>query len=464
MARPTAGERWRWHTVENQTVLLVDDDASLRKVLSALLVQAGLKTLEACCATEALASIERHVVDAVVTDLRMPGMTGMELLTQLTRLWPGLPVVVLTAHGSVELAVEAMRIGAADFMLKPFEREDVLFVVRKALLHSREERPRVELDDEQSPLSASPAMRGVHELVGRAARASSTVLIRGETGTGKERVARAIHQQSNRRGKPFVTLHCAALPESLLESELFGHEKGAFTGASARKPGRVELANGGSLFLDEIGDVPLSTQVKLLRLLQDKSLERLGGVETLGVDVRFIAATHQPLEKMVQQGAFREDLFYRLNVIPVDVPPLRERPTDVALLVAQFAKDSSRSNGRDVRFDGEAVERLSRAPWPGNVRQLENLVERLVVLSDAAWVRVSEVERELAREAKRWPSSAADAATSLEGKKRELERAAVCDALAKADNNRSLAARLLGVSRRTLYNKIDEFGLGADGV
>jgi DNA-binding NtrC family response regulator len=289
------------------------------------------------------------------------------------------------------------------------------------------------------------------------------VLVRGETGTGKELVARAIHEQSARAKGPFVRLNCAALPDALLESELFGYEKGAFTGAANRKPGRVELASGGTLFLDEIGDVPLATQVKLLRVLQEREIERLGGSETIAVDVRFVAATHQKLEALVARGAFREDLFYRLNVIPLDVPPLRERREDIPALVAHFSRSAAEVNAhKAVSFAPDAVELLAQQPWPGNVRQLENMVERLVVLSDTANVTRAAVEREIEREAARERSArgSGDASSSgLDAQRREAEREAILDALTRAGNNRSLAARLLGVSRRTLYNKLEEMGI-----
>ncbi|HEX6766524.1 MAG TPA: sigma-54 dependent transcriptional regulator [Polyangiaceae bacterium] len=451
------------------TILCVDDDPAVGKVLSALLAQAGMNALTASNGSEALELLGRRAVDLVVSDLRMPGIGGMDLLRSIVERWPDLPVVILTAHGTVPLAVEAMRAGAADFLLKPFDREEVLFVVEKALLAHREPSvPTAPAKPSGSVFGASPVMRELDALVQRAAQGSATVLVRGETGTGKELVARAIHERSGRADKPFVKLNCAALPDALLESELFGYEKGAFTGAANRKPGRVELAAGGTLFLDEIGDVPLATQVKLLRVLQERELERVGGTETIKVDVRFVAATHQKLEALVARGDFREDLFYRLNVIPLEVPPLRERREDIPTLVAHFAKSTALSNGRaPASFAPDAVELLAAQPWPGNVRQLENMVERLVVLSDGPSVARVAVEREIEREAARERSargssgagSEGDAPSALGAQRREAEREAVLDALARAGNNRSLAARLLGVSRRTLYNKLEEMGV-----
>jgi DNA-binding NtrC family response regulator len=443
---------------EHHTILIVDDDAALRRVLVALIEQRGHLALEAGSAEAALVLLEQRSIDLVITDLRMPGSGGMQLVSDVQQRWPETPVIVLTGHGSVPLAVQAMQRGAADFLLKPFDQDEVLYVVNKALLATRVAGPPSAPGDKHL-LGGSSALAEVRELVRRAAASNATVLIRGETGTGKELVARAIHEQSARRARPFVKLNCAALPDSLLESELFGYEKGAFTGAAARKPGRVELADSGTLFLDEIGDMPLLTQVKLLRVLQERELERVGGVQTVKVDVRFIAATHQNLERMLEAGTFRQDLFYRLNVVPLEVPPLRGRGDDVALLIRHFLIQSAAQNGsRVTAFEPDALARLCQEPWPGNVRQLENFVERLVVLSDDPRVTLATVERELARER---PSTGtgSGAAQPLEAQRRELEKTAVLAALSRSNNNRSQAARLLGVSRRTLYNKLAELGL-----
>jgi two-component system response regulator AtoC len=459
-------EIWDALLMSGGTVLLVDDDAAVRKVLASLLVQDGIEAVEADSGHAALRLLENHPIDVVVTDLRMPGMDGMELLGKMGASWPDVPVVILTAHGTVPLAVNAMKAGALEFLVKPFERDEVLFVVKKALAVARVERTSAPPVDGGVPLvGKSPAMKSLGESVRRAAAGVATVLIRGETGTGKELVARAIHELSARASKPFVKLNCAALPDSLLESELFGYEKGAFTGASARKPGRVELAHGGTLFLDEIGDVPLGTQVKLLRILQEREIERLGGTETIKIDVRFVAATHRNLELMVQDQEFREDLFYRLNVIPLEVPPLRQRPEDVEALVYHFVGQITQGPNPKADIARDAVELLAAQHWPGNVRQLENFIERLVVLSDGPLILKSDVDRELARDAAREPSVRSSpvpsaGASGLDQQRRAAEREAILEALSRAKNNRSLAARLLGVSRRTLYNKIEELGVG----
>lgn len=451
---------------ERFSVLIVDDDDAVRLVLAGLLDQAGIVTAEASSAMEAEALLERKPFDVVITDVRMPGINGLELLRRIRQRWPDVAVVMLTAHGTIQLAVEAIKAGAQEFMVKPFDREEVLFVVRKAAEQSlRQSAPPPE-PGEASFVGRSRLMRELSEQIARAAAGSATVLIHGETGTGKELVARAIHQKSARAEKPFIRLNCAAVPDSLLESELFGYERGAFTGAANRKPGRVELAQGGSLFLDEIGDVPLLTQVKLLRILQERELERLGGVETIKVDVRFVSATHRDLEAMVQARQFRQDLFFRLNVIPLRVPPLRDRPEDIPELAMQFARSASAANGRVcIELASDAIELLREQDWPGNVRELEHFMERLVVFCEGRVVERGDILREQERcRGYRKPVSESEAIRTngfarLDEQVRGAERDAIVEALKSARNNRSLAARLLGVSRRTLYNKLEDLGV-----
>jgi two-component system, NtrC family, response regulator AtoC len=398
-------------------VLVVDDDPAVGKVLAALLGQAGIACHHVLDASRALEALAERAIDVVVTDLRMPGSSGVELLEEIVERWPEIPVVLLTAHGSVEVAVEAMKKGAADFLLKPFDREEILFTVRKQLTRARHG----ERAPEAAPIarggvgSASPRMREVEDMIQRASRGDVTVLIRGESGSGKEVVARAIHAAGPRRGAPFVKLHCAALPDTLIESELFGYEKGAFTGAASRKPGRVELAQGGTLFLDEIGDISPFIQVKLLRLLQDREFERL----------------------------------------PIWIPPLRERPEDIESLASSFCRQFGRSNGRgELAIAGQALALLKTLPWPGNVRQLQNFVERLVVLSDGDELTAKDIERELVRHSA-LPTAGGPPGT-LVASRLDAEKSALVAALAQARNNRSLAARLLGISRRTLYHKLAE--------
>jgi len=451
-------------------VLLVDDDPAVGKVLGALLTQAGIRNEHVSSAEAALVALTHKSFDVVVTDLRMPGMGGMELLGQVSERFPDIPVVVLTAHGTVPEAVEAMKKGARDFMLKPFDREEILFVVRKALAGAQAPMPSSPATRGAGFIGESPGMRQVYALLQRAAAGNATVLIRGESGTGKELAARALHEQSPRKAGPFVKLNCAALPETLLESELFGYEKGAFTGAASRKPGRVELAQGGTLFLDEIGDISQAVQVKLLRVLQEREFERLGGTQTIKADVRFVAATHRPLEQRVKEGLFREDLFYRLNVVPVWLPPLRERPEDIEPLALHFATTLGEANGKpEARLEPQAMALLREQPWPGNVRQLQNFVERLVVLSDGPLLTAADVQRELSRSPgldapAPAPTSGAVPASgvggeTLDARRKEAEKEALRAALQRAGDNRTLAARLLGISRRTLYNKLEEHGL-----
>ena len=447
-----------------ESVLVVDDDVAIGKVLAALLEQRGYDAAHVTSAEAALEALEKTPYDVVLTDVRMPGMDGLGLLDAISGRFSGLPVVLITAHGSVALAVEAMKRGAADFVQKPFDKEEIAFVIGKALAASKRERaaaPAPPKLTKHGMVGDSKAMHDVFATLRKVAPTNSTVLVRGETGTGKELVARALHDDSPRKNEPFVVVHCAALPETLLESELFGHEKGAFTGAVQRKPGRIELAHKGTLFLDEIGDVPRPVQVKLLRVLQERELERVGGTQTIRVDVRIVAATHRNLEAMITSGEFREDLFYRLNVVPVTIPPLRERRGDVTRLVRHFVSVLAPAS---LRIDDDAVALLTAQPWPGNVRQLQNFVERLVVLSDDDRVTRGAVEHELGRGSARpvtasAPPPASSGELSLDHRRKETEREALLRALAQAGNNRTRAARLLEVSRRTLYNKLKEHAL-----
>ena len=449
-------------------VLVADDDPAVGKVLGALLTQAGIENRFVSSAAQALQALPERPFEVLVTDLRMPGMDGLELLRRVSESWPETAVVMLTAHGTVPLAVEAMKAGAADFVLKPFDREEILYVIRKALASapSRDLPATVPASSEPGWVTGSTMMQDVLKTIRLAATGTATVLVRGETGTGKEVVARAIHRLSDRSSGPLIKLQCASLPESLLESELFGYEKGAFTGAATRKPGRVELAEGGTLFLDEIGDVSLAMQVKLLRLLQDREFETLGGTRTRRADVRYIAATHRDLESMIQKGEFRQDLFYRLNVVPIWLPPLRARPEEIELLAKHFCSNFALSHHKpNTALEPSAIQLLRAQPWPGNIRQLENLIERIVIFSDSPRIEATDVQRELSREQRpgafgspRLESPGAEP-TSLDARRLTAEREALTSALQRADNNRSLAARLLGISRRTLYNKLEAHGL-----
>ncbi len=447
-------------------VLVVDDDASVGKVLSAILAQAGCESLHAESVDRALQVLRTMSIDLVISDLRMPGTDGFGMLEQLRKQWPDVPLIMLTAHGTVQIAVAAMRGGAVDFMLKPFEREEVVATVQRALdatAARRQEPPRLPQIGEGF-FGSSAALAELVQRLERAASGSATVLLRGESGTGKELAAKLIHARSERAGKPFVVVDLGAIPDNLMESELFGHEKGAFTGAVQRKPGRVELAAGGTLFLDEVGETPLAMQVKLLRLLQEREYRPLGGTASRRADVRFIAATHRDLESMVADGTFRQDLYYRLSVLPIRLPPLRERPDDVVPLARHFCELFARDNQRPgLRLHPDACAALARHSWPGNVRELQNAIERLVVMSASDLVGAVDVERELSRTACEPAPARVDprpgTPLNLEARVQEAEREAVATAILKAGGNRTVAARILGISRRSLYNKMAEYGL-----
>lgn len=445
-----------------ESILVVDDDPALRMVLVGLLSQAGYAARAVDGAQKALEIVEREPVDLVLTDLRMDGMDGMALLRELTAKASDLPVVMISAMGTVPIAVEAMKAGAKEFLMKPFEREEVLATVGRVLdvyVRRASAPPSVQVAVETETRSA--AMQECRERMTRAAKSTATVLLRGESGTGKEVAARTIHQAGTRARGPFVVVHCAAIPDALLESELFGYEKGAFTGAMKRKPGMVELADGGTFFLDEIGDVSPPVQVKLLRLIQEKEFQRLGGTHPEKVDVRFIAATHRDLDAMVAAGTFREDLFYRLNVLPIWLPPLRERASDVAHLARVFCQKAAESNGKRAELTSEGVRALEAHSWPGNVRELQSFVERLVVFCDDEHIGADAVRAELGRSHRPdapAPTSA-PAAGSLKEARADSDKQAIEEALARAKGNRALAARLLGISRRTLYTKLDALGI-----
>lgn len=449
---------------DSASVLVVDDDPAVGKVLGALLAQAGIKSDHVRDGAQALASLARNPFEVVITDLRMPKMDGMQLLARISASWPDLPVIMITAHGTIPLAVEAMKAGAMDFVVKPFDREEILYTIRKALAAAQASAlaSPSPVQTTEKLFGASAGMRQVQDLIRRAASGNATVLIRGETGTGKEVAARAIHDLSARCRGPLIKFQCAAVPEGLLESELFGYEKGAFTGAASRKPGRVELAQGGTLFLDEIGDLTAMMQTKLLRLLQDREFERLGGTVTEKADIRFISATHRDLESLIEKGEFRQDLFYRLNVVPLWIPPLRTRPEDIGPLARNFCSVFGQANGKPgASLDEPALEALRQQAWPGNIRQLQNFIERLVVLSENEAMGVADVERELGRGAitSSPPATAELEELGLQLQRREAEKKALTLALRRAGDNRTQAARLLGVSRRTLYNKLREHGL-----
>jgi DNA-binding NtrC family response regulator len=438
-------------------VLVVDDEPSMVKVLSGFLAQEKIPCLTASSGEAALRVLHADDIGVIVTDLKMSGMDGLQLLEHALNIDRSLQVILMTAHGTAEIGQRAWEMGAAGYVRKPFDRDEIVFEVRRAL-DRLQALGAVEVSESPGEMvGQSPPMKDIYAMVARVAPTSSTVLIRGESGTGKELVARAVHDQSKRKGKPFIKVICAALPDTLIESELFGYEKGAFTGAAASKPGRFELAEGGTIFLDEIGDLAPQIQVKLLRVLQDRQFERLGGTQTLRADVRVLAATHRDLEALVREGKFREDLFYRINVVPLRMPALRERPADIPLLTEHFLKKFRQEHGKpSVKFDGRAVEILAGHTWPGNVRELQNVVERLVVLNQSGLILEQDVRPCLAPNLTGVPNSGPVAlGASVAG----AERSAIESALKAAGGNRTHAAKALGISRRTLHNKLNEYNL-----
>jgi two-component system response regulator AtoC len=462
---------------ERKQVLIVDDEPNLRKILSAQLTRDGYDVMTAEDGEQGLAVLREHHIDLVITDLKMPKVDGMTLLKKALEEEPELPIVLITAHGSIDTAVEALKSGAFDFVTKPFDKDEVRQIVAKAL-KTRELRG---ADATSTPtaraarfgiIGTSPSITDLYAILERVADTPTTVLITGESGTGKELVARALHEHSSRKGKPFIKVNCAAIPKELIESELFGYERGAFTGAVTSKPGRFELANGGTLFLDEIGEIPIEMQVKLLRALQESEFERVGGIKTIRVDVRLVAATNRELKKLIAAGTFREDLFYRLNVVPIHLPALRERTGDIPLLVEHFlARFNERLRKKVEGVEAEATGQLVEYPWPGNIRELENVVERAVLFCDTQKLRAADLPPEI----RGIPSLAsvplpeADLQVALAGEgglkghvkvaMSRLEKELVSRALQQTGGNVTHAARLLKISRKGLQLKMKELGL-----
>jgi two-component system, NtrC family, response regulator HydG len=457
-------------------VLVVDDSDAMRDGMVLTLTRLGYEVRGVRGGAEAVAAYGKRHADVVVTDLRMVPVDGLEVVRRLRELDPEATVVVVTAHGSVPAAVEAMRAGAIDFVEKPFSPELLAARVEKAAEIAGERRRARDaharaaaLDEDRAreagPLGlvgASEAMARVREQVRKVAPTDATVLVLGESGTGKELVARALHEQSRRRGAPFVPVSCAALPEGLLESELFGHEKGSFTGAVRRKIGRFELADGGTLFLDEVGELPPAVQVKLLRVLQERRFERVGGEETIEVDVRLVSATNRDLRARAAAGAFREDLYYRLAIVPLALPPLRERGGDVALLAEHFlAKHAARLGCRLDGFEPDAMALLSRQTWAGNVRELENAVQQAMVFAEGPRVRAEDLPPALRDAPPALPVPTGD--RPLPEILDDLERQLVADAMRRAHGVKAEAARLLGVKPSALYYKLEKYGIGGAG-
>jgi len=443
---------------EPATLLVADDDPGLRESLERALTREGYRIVLASDGRAALERFQAGGIDLIVTDLKMPGLTGLELLRAAKAIAPDVDVILLTAFGTVEEAVKAMKDGAYDFLTKPFRREQLLKLIDKALerrdLIERNKALQQRLDDllgQGTIIGASPAFRRMMTLVEQVADSSATVLIQGESGVGKEGAARAIHERSGRRGGPFVAVNCAALPETLLESELFGYEKGAFTGATKQTLGRIEYADKGTLFLDEIGDLPLALQAKLLRFLQERVIERLGGRASIAVDVRVVCATNRDLKQLIGDEQFREDLYYRISEISVPIPPLRQRPGDALLLARVFLRDFGQQFNKAVKgFSKEAMEAIESYPWPGNVRELENCVKRAVIMSDASQITPEDLSLQSTSEALPF---------NLREVRDAAERSALQRALTHSEGNLTRASEILGITRPTLYSLLDKHGI-----
>ncbi|MFZ5593318.1 MAG: nitrogen regulation protein NR(I) [Pseudomonadota bacterium] len=464
---------------DREHVWVIDDDRSIRWVLERALRQAGMDVVSFESAAPALRSLEHDVPDIVVSDIRMPGMDGLKVLERIKADHADLPVIIMTAHSDLDSAVSAYQGGAFEYLPKPFDVDEAVDLVRRAIDHSRRNRsPQPHIEEARSPeiIGEAPAMQEVFRAIGRLSRSNITVLINGESGTGKELVAQALHRHSPRAGKPFIALNTAAIPRELLESELFGHERGAFTGAQSMRRGRFEQADGGTLFLDEIGDMPAELQTRLLRVLADGEFYRVGGHTPIKVDVRIIAATHQDLERRVREGLFREDLFHRLNVIRIHIPALRERRTDIPLLLRHFLNSAARELNVDPKaLRPEAEAYLCRLDWPGNVRQLENTCRWLTVMASGREIHLEDLPPELKLESApvvnggEWESALrgwADQRLSqgetgvLDTATPVFERIMIETALKHTGGRRQDAARLLGWGRNTLTRKIKDLGMG----
>jgi len=440
-------------------ILVVDDEAIIRESLRDWLSDAGHQVLTAENGPQALEIVEKDKPGIAVVDLVMPGMDGIELLKKAKEVSPSIEVIIITAYASIPTAIAAIREGAYDYIEKPFSPEKVELLIKKLVEHQRLIEENISLHQKlekryrfENIIAKSAKMQQIIELIKVVARSNATVLTTGESGTGKELVARAVHSQSYRKDKPFVPVSCAALPESLLESELFGHEKGAFTGAHAQRKGKFEFANRGTLFLDEIGEMSANIQVHLLRVLEEKAFTRVGGNELIKVDVRIISATNKDIEKAVASGQFREDLYYRLNVVTIELPPLRERKEDIPLLAQHFLKEFALENQKEISgFSPEVTDFLLKYQWPGNVRELENTIERSVILAQNSYIEIADLLQK----------NSPLVSSALTGRSlREVERSHILNILSETGGNYSEAARILAISRATLYNKAKVYDLG----
>ncbi len=446
----------------NGRILIVDDEEQMRDLLTKVLEKNGYQVAVSGDGAQALALLEREPADLVVTDVRMPGLSGMEALRAIKELNPEIVVIIMTAFGSIDQAVQAVKEGAYDYINKPFKIDEMLLTIKKALEERRLRHEVTALRHElraryhfENLIGKSRAMQEVFSLIEQVAASRSTVMVYGRSGTGKELVAKAVHYHSLRSSKAFVAVNCAAIPSELLESELFGHEKGAFTGAIATKVGKFELATGGSLFLDEVGSMRLDLQAKILRALQEREIERVGGTRTIKIDVRVIAATNRDLKKAVEEGTFREDLYYRLNVVPITLPDLKDRQEDIPLLANHFVQKFARESNTSIHeISKEAMGILLSYPWPGNVRELENVVERAVTLGRGPAILPSDLPPHLAGGA-----GPVERALAKESSLEDLERVYIQEILQRTRWHQIRAAAILGIDRRTLYRKIRRYGI-----
>jgi DNA-binding NtrC family response regulator len=445
----------------NFSILIVDDEKNVVNLLEKMLKKQGYTTYCAYNGKEALDIIDINQIDLVISDIRMPEIDGISLLKKVKEVDPAIEFMLITAFATVETAVEALRIGARDYIIKPFNLEDITAAIDKITKSAADEdiQDVDQADKNETYLkSESPKMIKLMELIRQVADTRATVMIYGETGTGKELAAKALHTMSSRRDKPFIKVNCAAIPENLLESELFGYEKGAFTGAVTKKPGRFDLADGGSIFLDEIGDVSAAVQVKLLRVLQEREFEHLGGTKTIKVDVRIIAASNKDLQELVKKGEFREDLFYRLNVVPVSIPPLRERKEDISSIADDFLMKSASISGKaPKRFSEGAIKRLKAYNWPGNIRELENIVERCVVITSHDVIDEDDLPAYILNPSEAERGKQPD--SRLEDKIDSVEKDTIVKVLGQCGGNRTKAAQVLGISRRSLHRKLSKYSI-----
>ncbi len=455
--------------VKQTSVLVVDDENSMRELLEIVLEKRGFSVATAGTGEEALSRFKEQTFDAVIQDVRMPGMGGMALLEELRRLDPHIPILIITAYSTWDSAVDAMRLGAFDYIRKPFVTEEIINTLNRALADRRLREEGLEEPMEEKGgliVGTSQKMRDIFELVKQVAPTDSTVLIRGPSGTGKELVARIIHCRSPRAAKPFISVNCGAFPETLLESELFGYRRGAFTGANEDKKGLMVVANAGTLFLDEIAEMTPKTQVKLLRVLEERKVLPLGGTEEIRFDARVIAATNRDMENEISTGAFRKDLYYRLNVIPIDLPPLRDRKDDIPLLAGHFLAKYSKRMNKDVQTLAPAVqEELLRYDWPGNVRELENVIQRYIALTDGSVIEHIDLGRRRGRRASDAAAQATDGSPhippeglDLEEILNEVERGYIQAALSRTEGNMAQAAKLLGLTYRSIRYKVKKLG------